>query len=172
MERRPQARLEGIVSEPVGTDLVLYDEHNQAAHALTQSAASVWNLCDGRHTLGQIASELDLDLTLVERSVAELDERELLLELSVDRLSRRTALRRLAVLGGAAVTAAPLISTVVVPPASAAASTCSILGQACVVTFSGEDCMGSITFDTCSSTAGCTCVGTCFDGQVLHGTCS
>jgi hypothetical protein len=171
MEHRPQARLEGIISEPVEMELVIYDEYNRAAHALTRSAASVWEMCDGRHTIEQIAGALDLDLAVVERSVAELRERALLIVVAADGLSRRTALRRLAIAGGAAVTAAPLISTVVIPPASAAASTCSVVGQACTVTFSGTGCTGSITYDTCSFTPGCTCQGSCFDDEVLTGTC-
>lgn len=132
MSDRPLARVEGIVSESVGEDLVIYDGHTQTAHALSAAAATVWGLCDGQRTPDQIADELGLKLMMVTQALVELSDCGLLADVSLDGVSRRTALGRIAKVGGAAVIAAPLISTVLIPPATAAASTC---GNACSIVY-------------------------------------
>jgi hypothetical protein len=56
----PMARADGVLSERVDDDLVVYDEQTQMAHCLSPEVASVWRHCDGRTSSSQIASELQL----------------------------------------------------------------------------------------------------------------
>jgi hypothetical protein len=159
----PLARAEGIISERVDEELVIYDTHNQTAHALTAAAASVWEHCDGRRSAEQIARELHLGHAIVAQAVAELNECGLLAEAPPDGVSRRIALRRIAKAGGAAIIGAPLISTVVILPASAASSppTCAISGSICDIFWDNGDCSGPPALDDCSSfSTSCSCTPT------------
>ena len=40
----------------VGNEAILHDRRNGRAHVVNQSAARVWELCDGRATLDEIVS--------------------------------------------------------------------------------------------------------------------
>lgn len=115
---RPKARAEGLLSERVDGDLVIYDAASKTAHSLSPTAASVWDHCDGRSSQADIAVRLELPLELVEESVDELRAADLL---ATNGITRRQAGRRFAAVGGAAV-AAPLLYSVAIPSAAAAAS--------------------------------------------------
>lgn len=53
----PQRRA-GIQAKPLHDELVLYDAGGSAIHVLNPTAAAVWELCDGAHSLGDIAAAL------------------------------------------------------------------------------------------------------------------
>ena len=40
----------------VGQEAILHDRCNGRAHVINESAAQIWELCDGRNTLDQIVS--------------------------------------------------------------------------------------------------------------------
>jgi pyrroloquinoline quinone biosynthesis protein D len=40
----------------VGQEAILHDRRNGRAHVINESAAQIWELCDGNHTLEQIVS--------------------------------------------------------------------------------------------------------------------
>jgi hypothetical protein len=40
----------------VGQEAILHDRRNGRAHVINESAAQIWELCDGQHTFDQIAS--------------------------------------------------------------------------------------------------------------------
>ena len=40
----------------VGQEAILHDHHNGRAHVINESAAQIWELCDGATTLDQIVS--------------------------------------------------------------------------------------------------------------------
>ena len=40
----------------VGQEAILHDRRNGRAHVINESAAQIWELCDGQHTLDQIVS--------------------------------------------------------------------------------------------------------------------
>jgi hypothetical protein len=125
MHDRPQARTEGIISEFVGDDLVIYDEVTQTAHSLSSAATLVWELCTGDRFQHEIALELGFEPAVVARAVAELGESGLLDDSPLASpsigISRRDAAKRLAKVGGAAFVA-PLIYSVAIGPAAAFAS--------------------------------------------------
>jgi len=132
MQDRPLADRGQLVWEWVGDELLIYDRRTELAHALSADAAAVWERCDGQRTTAQLARELKLAPTIVEQALAELRESGLLEQPVADRVSRRTVLRRTARASGAVLIAAPLISTVLIPPATAFASgTCATPDEDC-----------------------------------------
>jgi hypothetical protein len=123
---RPKARTEGVITEQVDDELVVYDRLSQTAHCLSADAASVWELCDGHLSEAEIAQRLEILPEEVQRAIDALSERGLLEEAPVTApqvraYSRRQATVRLAKAGGAAF-AAPLIYSAVVGSVAAAAS--------------------------------------------------
>jgi Coenzyme PQQ synthesis protein D (PqqD) len=116
----PHARTEGLLVESIDTGLVLYDAATSEAHSLDLVAAEVWRAADGTRDAAAIATLTGLDVPQVEAALDQLQARGLLL--GSDGVSRRAALRHGAVIGAAAVAAAPLIETLVIPTAAAHAS--------------------------------------------------
>jgi hypothetical protein len=121
----PTARQFELLVEKVRDGLVVYDTRSHSAHSLPSAVAAVWELCDGRRSGPEIASELRLDPEFVERALAELAGADLLdgpETPGVDGLTRRRILVRGARVAAASVAAAPLIETLLVPTSDAAAS--------------------------------------------------
>jgi hypothetical protein len=114
----PQARTEGLVSERMDDDLLVVDGRTGAAHALSAVVTRVFELCDGTADAAQIAATSGLDPAVVQQAIAELAECGLLQ--TVPRVSRRELTRRLIGTGAAAL-ATPLIYSVAINPALAAA---------------------------------------------------
>lgn len=56
MEAQAPARSADVAIERVGQDVILYDRRSGRAHVINGSAARVWDLCDGRATLGEITA--------------------------------------------------------------------------------------------------------------------
>ncbi|HEY5260931.1 MAG TPA: PqqD family peptide modification chaperone [Solirubrobacteraceae bacterium] len=168
MRDRPQARTEGVISEVVGDDVVVYDQVTHTAHSLSAAAASVWNLCDGKRSAEDIADALSMKLAMVAQAIADLSDCGLLddspLASSVG-ISRREAAKRLVQVGGAAF-AAPLIYSVAIAPAIAAASTCSLAVGAtptnCSAVAGGFG--SSVIVGTAKGTT-CCASGSCYRGR-------
>jgi hypothetical protein len=152
------ARTDDVVTERVDDELVVYDQLSQTAHCLSAEAASVWAQCDGKLSPAEIAAELRLEPTIVSRALDELNGAGLLDDegLVSPGVSRREAAVRLAKVGGAAF-AAPLIYSVAIGPAMAAAS-CHAVGGSCT---SGADCCSP---GLCSAGL---CVACCPNGNQL-----
>jgi hypothetical protein len=152
-----KARSEGIISEQIGAELVVYDHDSQVAHCLSEASALVWKHCDGRSSCDDLARQLGLDPDVVARSLVELGTCGLLLEPDAPAeagYSRREATARLAKWGGLAFSA-PLIYSVAIGPASAAASG-GANGSPC---FTGADCgSGNCVSGACCNTP---CPGEC-----------
>jgi hypothetical protein len=131
VQNRPKARAEGVLAERVADELVVYDQQSQMGHCLSATAASVWERCDGSLLPAEIAVALSLEPTVVERAVDELRGCGLLDEGPVVEggYSRREAAVKFAKVGGAAFMA-PLIYSVAIPQAAAAASACIANGAA------------------------------------------
>jgi hypothetical protein len=125
----PVARDEGLLIEHVADEVVVYDSESKEAHCLSPLPAVVFTHCDGYRSVEELAEVASVKLgeeTSPDRVVdalMQLEERGLL----KGGINRRQMLRRSAV-AGAAVTAAPLISSVFAPAALAANSaTCGPL---------------------------------------------
>lgn len=118
-QNRPLARADGLLSEAVDGEIVVYDEERNVAHSLSPSAAMVWHRCDGHTSWEEISEQSGLPLGTVKRAVHELDEARLL---TTPGITRRDAGKRAAVLGGALVVANALVYSVPVPASAAACS--------------------------------------------------
>jgi hypothetical protein len=127
------ARAEGLLVERIEDETVVYDLETKEAHCLKPLAAVVFERCDGKSTVGEIAAFAEQQLgepvstDQVAGAVTQLEERGLLnvplVVLNGDRngTSRREMLRK-AGYTGAAVAAAPLITSLAAPTAAMAAS--------------------------------------------------
>jgi Coenzyme PQQ synthesis protein D (PqqD) len=157
MHDRPMARSERLVVQRIDDELVVYDQVSHQAHCLSAVAAAVWGLCDGERSAAQIADELRRDVADVDRAVDELRATELLEDPAAAGISRRDAAKRLAQIGGAAF-AAPLVYSVAIGPATAAASGCQPQGTSVTCgTTSGKCNAAPGAFGTVLGTGGCTC---------------
>ena len=130
------ARSEGLLVEPMGDELLVFEPATGRAHSLNPPAASVWRACDGTRDLDALAEHCGLDPVAVALALDSLRACELLIGFEGPRVSRRQALRRAAMLG-AGIAAVPVIRSIIAPSAAMAASTaCVPPGDACT----GQSC--------------------------------
>ena len=146
----PRKREQQLVIDELPDEVLVYDLDRHKAHCLNQTAALVWQHCDGKSTPSQIARRLTTKLRapfnedLVWLALRQLEKLHLL-EQSISLpsaflgMSRRQMVRNL---GLAAAVAVPLVTSIIAPTA-AEASTC---------VSSGHPCSTSIT---CCSALGC-----------------
>jgi hypothetical protein len=180
---RPSRREHDLVSEQVGSELLIFDTRADLAHCLGETAAAVWQACDGRRDAAALAVHTGLSLDSVTRALGEIDGLGLLAGAAqtetVDGVSRRHAIKRMAGVGAAA-TSLPLIVSAVIAPAAALAYVA--LGAACTPGATGaagcapsQICapVGAGNFcipDTCVPSA-CTTAGNVCSGGTFAGTC-
>jgi hypothetical protein len=117
----PKARTDGVLTEPVEDELIVYDRERHLAHRLNATAALVWRNCDGQRTIAELArlvsqqcgQEIDEDVTRL--ALLRLNEADLLAGSAeiANTLSRRAAVRRLARMSG--IVLLPVVTTIVAP---------------------------------------------------------
>jgi hypothetical protein len=132
-DSRPLARTEGVLTETLDGELLVYDVDGDIASHLNRTAALVWRGCDGRRTVTElmtlVGEELDetADENVVLMALDSLSEHGLISSGYEERdgaavaLSRRRFFRRVGVAGAAAVNA-PVVYSMIVPTAAAAQS--------------------------------------------------
>lgn len=113
----PFARSEGLSTEELDGELLVYDSDSNLAHALQAEAAALWRACDG-HT-DTLAARCASSNDNVRVTLARLGDLGLLEDTQADEGgdTRRDALRKFT-LAGAGLAMAPTISTILVPTAS------------------------------------------------------
>ena len=116
-------------------ELLVYDKATNKAHCLNESAAEVWNLCDGKRTVAEIVpllkkkAKAPTDEQMLWMALLRLEKAGLLQnDVPLPGLSRREASKRVG--ATAAALAVPVIASILVPKAEAAVS-CSTLGGVC-----------------------------------------
>ena len=82
----PLARKEGLIIQELPDEVLVYDLETDRAHCLNQTAAFVWQRCDGRTTAVEIARLLG------KRAGAKIDER--IVWLALDQLGENELLTR------------------------------------------------------------------------------
>jgi hypothetical protein len=140
MQKMPRARKSGLITQEADNEILIYDQTNDQAHCLNQTAAKIWKYCDGETSLPAACSALSRDLQ------SPVDEK--LIWYAIDQFTKDNLLdapvvppafitagmnRRQLVrtLGLAAVVALPLVTSIVAPrPAQAA--TCKPSTSACI----------------------------------------
>jgi hypothetical protein len=120
-------RVDGVQIERAADEILALKTDGLEAHALNQSAATVYELCDGKTSKSEMAAEIHrrtglpadeeiVDLALVELIDAGLvvvDEPE-----APAKVTRRSLIRRLA-LSSVAAMMLPVVETILVPPVEA-----------------------------------------------------
>jgi len=130
----PRAREDRLVVQELPDEVLVYDLNRHKAHCLNRTAALVWGHCDGQTTVAEMATLLrkelkhPVDEAVVWLALDRLGRAHLLRErvtppAGAQRLSRRELLRKLALVGGLSVLL-PVVTSIVAPTASEAASGC------------------------------------------------
>src|SRR6476620_2745404 len=131
MQKMPQARRSGLIVKEAEGEVLIYDLERNKAHCLNETAAKVWNHCDGVTTVAEASSALSRELgascdqKLVLYAVQQFAKDNLLEEdrempaFMIGGLNRRQMVRAL---GLGAVIAVPLVTTILAPPPAQAAT--------------------------------------------------
>jgi coenzyme PQQ synthesis protein D (PqqD) len=127
--RNPPKARRDLLATSLEEEVVVYDPERQLAHSLNRTALAVWNRCNGHNSVTDlrrlVGAELGLpiDEGAVWLALRRLESAHLLVG-TIDRaegVSRREMLRKAGRVGMAAV-ATPVVASVLVPVAAAAAS--------------------------------------------------
>ena len=139
---KPLARRDGLVIRSLADETLVYDRERHQAHCLNPAAASVFRLCDGEHSAGEIALLLGATLdptarsAIVSTALTQLAEARLLAGEPADLLAAPAvppatpakavdASRRELLLRVGAALLVPAIASIVAPtPAEAASAAC------------------------------------------------
>lgn len=151
---RPVARTDAMIVEELDGDLIIYDTASNKAHALNPLAARIWKLCDGRHSVSELADMFAAETPdgAVVNCLAQLERLHLLNDGSLGGfesavLSRRQLLRKVAIGTAAAAVMVPMVTSILAPNAMATAS-CQALNADCT---GGKPCCAPLV---CSATTG------------------
>jgi hypothetical protein len=131
----PHARREGLVVQELPDELMVYDLDRHRSHCLNRAAALVWRYCDGKTTVAEMSERLQREFAqpfeedVVWLALHRLHKAHLLQPIELPRIgfssSRRALMRRMAMVGGAALVAS------IPAPSSAAAASGGVVGSAC-----------------------------------------
>jgi hypothetical protein len=151
----PKARSKGLVIKKLADEVLVYDLERDKAHCLNHASARVWNYCDGRKSVQEIARSIESEAAepfteeMVWLALSQL-ERFSLLEERIElprgaaNISRRELGKRLGLVGVASL---PFILSIVAPVAATAA-TCGVVGSPC--TTNARCCSGICVSGTCA----------------------
>ena len=151
----PEARRVGLVVQELSGEVLVYDRERNKAHCLNSTAAWVWEYCDGKRSVEQIARAIEeeinapVDEDVIWLGVEQLSKTHLLRESAKlpehkSGLSRREVMKRI---GLAAAVALPVVTSIIAPSAAQAAN-CLPSGSAC--TSSAQCCSGLCNVSTCA----------------------
>jgi hypothetical protein len=156
----PLARKEKLIVEQMADEVLIYDLERHKAHCLNLTAAAVWQHCNGKNNVAQIARLVsrNLQATVSEEVVLlalnQLEKFHLLDDkhdsfFALPKVSRRDVMKRV---GVASIIALPVIFSVISPTAFACTS-CTP-GQPCMTP---SDCACPTCTGTCTGSPG-TCI--------------
>lgn len=186
----PQSRTDGILTQTLANELLVYDLHREKVLSLNESTSLVFRECDGTKSIAQISRVLTAEVgatiseDVVWMAVRQLKTEHLLelndaIETPFDGMTRREMVRRV---GLAAAIALPAIFEVAAPSAAHAQSlVCGPVGNCTFGSTTACICLpialpgSNINPDGCPcSTAGdcsgnCTCQNPCTVGSCPQG---
>jgi hypothetical protein len=134
----PRRREEDLLVRSLSDETLVYDLKRDQAHCLNETAAAVWQRCDGRTSVAQLAAMLRGECNIgADENVVWMALRQLqkarLLQTRVhppSNLSRRSRRELIRTMGVAA--AVPVVMTILAPEARAQGSdTCTGTGPPC-----------------------------------------
>ena len=137
-QTKPRARKDGLIVHQLPDEVLVYDLERDRAHCLNETAAFVWQRCDGRKSTREIAQALgkkmnaQVDEKIVWLAIDQLDRNHLLAvsparPSAIANMNRREVIRALGITAAVAI---PVVASIVAPtPAQAA--TCLGAGSPC-----------------------------------------
>lgn len=155
--RLPQARTDHLVIRELDDETLVYDTERDKAHCLNQTAALIWQQCDGKTTATQAARALGKELdTSVDADLVWLAVKQLQRFHLVDASGKSPSVsRRELVLKYAPVALVlPLIMSISAPTSAQAAASCGGQGAPCGGT-NPPCCPGCF----CGTGNTCSCIG-------------
>jgi hypothetical protein len=116
----PLARREGLITEELDGELLVYDSESNMAHALDPDAAALWRACDGHTNTHTLAVRSHTSEDKARDTLARLGQFGLLQVADADQDgdTRRSALRKIGIAG----VGVAAINSILVPTAAAAGS--------------------------------------------------
>ena len=130
MDKMPHARRSGLIIKEADSEVLIYDLERDKAHCLNDTAARVWQYCDGETTLAEACSSLTRELNapcdeqVIWYALRQFEKDNLLeqkVELPAMILSGMNRRQMVRALGLGAIIAVPLVTSIVAPtPAQAA----------------------------------------------------
>lgn len=168
----PQGRTSDIVVQQLEDEVMIYDLSDNKAFCLNKTSAVIWQACNGQRSIAEIAevsgkilnslvAEELVWLALEKLKKDNLLEKDTYIEESYNGLSRREVIRKF---GFSSMIALPIISSLVAPTASSAAS--AVCPSApCRCPNNSASCNGSTSgvfvncFTTSGSNSNCNCIG-------------
>lgn len=181
MNKLPQVRHENIVVKDLENEVLIYDLDKHKAYTLNETSAIVWNLCDGKTSVAQMAKQLSEKLKtpvgeeVVWLALDSFKKDNLLadsenIEIEYNGLSRRQVIRQV---GLASMIALPVVSSLIAPSAAHATSGAGTQanGTTCTNPGGGASCASSICTPTVTQAPGGTASGTycCYAPQAPTG---
>ncbi len=156
----PRARQDELVVEELQDETLVYDLKRHKAHCLNRTSALVWQHCDGRTTVAEVAALLERQLAtpgdeavvwmaLDRLGTAHLLSEPVTLPAERARYSRREVLRTLRRAAGISLLL-PVVESIVAPRAAAQAS--CVTSSACIAS-SPPSCLGGLPI--CSQPGKC-----------------
>jgi hypothetical protein len=129
-QEKPSARREDVVVKELDGEVLVYDLRSNQAFCLNETSALVWEWCDGRRTVSEIADALGKKLKtphgeeLVWLALGQLIKESLLGDESeiADQFEGMTRRQIVKKIGLASMVAIPLVSSIIAPPAARASS--------------------------------------------------
>ena len=127
----PVARKTDLTIESLPSETVVYDHQRHRIHCLNQSTSFIWQRCDGKATIDDIATQLPgaglpADPDIVRSALKHLNRAHLLTDrpafLEIDLPTRRQLVTRLGLAAGSAATLLPVITSVASPTPARAKS--------------------------------------------------
>lgn len=127
----PTARTIGLVVQEVPDEVLVYDTETNEAHCLNQTAAMVWNACDGKTSVPEIAEIIgskaggSVSDDMVWLAIDQLNEHRLLeteIKTKFAGESRRSVLKKI---GFASMVALPIIASLAAPQSVLANTSCT-----------------------------------------------
>lgn len=175
MSKLPKAKINDLVVQESGQEILLYDLVTNKAYCLNETSAIVYQACDGRKTIADLKKQSNFPDEIIFLALEELRRENLLEENFVslfDGMSRRQVIKKL---GFPSLLVLPVISSVVAPAAAAAQSTCLNPGGRLDGQFAGNFSTGGSCGSQPSSFYEAVCDGfanRCCNNEVHFGNCT
>jgi len=122
MNKLPKARTQNFVVQETANEVLIYDLATNKAFCLNETAAIVFNACDGKTPFAELSRKYDFTDELIFLTLDSLSKENLLVENfenPLDRMQRREVLKRI---GLSSMVILPLISGIIAPNAAQAQS--------------------------------------------------